>query len=262
MSRAANAGNARQDGVESESAAICGEWLYDAARVSQTILCDIRARAYDPRRAVDAIDALPTPGTRLEQLVLQGLLFDVLLGCVQRPPGSTRTECLRSVVQQFLSASARPSALMDSPERRAIAMIRQNFAQPLDVGAIARSVGCNQTTLRRLVRSEVGMSMRQLHIRYRVAHALRMFAAGERKITAVARLVGYRSDKNLYRVLREVTGMTPSQIRSMTSEPLHTLAGSVFRTDERNRLQRKRTAQCRVSAHLAPRHEIGAGPSQ
>jgi AraC-like DNA-binding protein len=70
--------------------------------------------------------------------------------------------------------------------------------------------------------------MRQFHIRIRVVEAIKMFAAGARKITAVARLVGYKSDKNFYRALRAVTGLTPSALMMMGPESLGKLAAAIL----------------------------------
>ncbi len=207
---------------------ISGEWLYEAARASQRIMCDIRSGAHDSQRAVDAIADLPEPRTRLEQLVFQGLCFDIVLGCVDQGAASSRKALTRDVLQRILKTSTRPSALRDSPARRAIDWIRRHFAQPLEVTAIARKIGCDASALRRLVRQEFGLSMRQLHIRIRVLEALKMFVAGNRKISAVARAVGYRSEKNFYRAMRGVTGWTPSKLSLMNPRVLETVAAGIL----------------------------------
>ena len=89
-------------------------------------------------------------------------------------------------------------------------------------------VGCDQTALRRMVRTDMGLSMRDFQIRIRVLEAMKRFAAGERTLTSVARSVGYKSDKNLYRALRAVTGRTPSELMGMSHEALGVLAAGIL----------------------------------
>lgn len=73
--------------------------------------------------------------------------------------------------------------------------------------------------------------MRQFHITIRVLEAMKMFAAGDRKLTAVARAVGYKSDKNFYRAVRAVTGRTPSELMAMSAESLGALAAGILPRD-------------------------------
>ena len=72
------------------------------------------------------------------------------------------------------------------------------------------------------------MSMRDFHTRCRVAEAIRIFAAGENKTAAVARSVGYRSEKNFYRALRDVTGKKPKDLKSRSPHYLRLLARAIF----------------------------------
>ncbi len=57
------------------------------------------------------------------------------------------------------------------------------------------------------------MSIREYHARVRVCAPVRQFAAGTRDVLAVARSVGYRSEKNFYRTVAKCTGMTPAELR-------------------------------------------------
>jgi AraC-like DNA-binding protein len=203
------------------------EWFYETARLSQEILCDVRANGLAPRAIVDLLARLPVPLTAVEAILRQGFKFNVLLNCVDDRSCSL-DERTNSVMRRVLEVIARPSALQDAPEWRAADLIRERGAFPLDVPGIARAVGCHQSRLRELFRQAYGMKMREFHRRCRAALALQMFAAGETKIAAIARAVGYRSDKNFYRLLRDLTRQTPEQFRSMSPECLRKLAREIL----------------------------------
>jgi AraC-like DNA-binding protein len=207
--------------------AIRDEWLYETARKSQEILCETRAKGHTPARVVNALDELPAPATPIERLIRQGIIFDVLLGCVD--------DCSRSyhertcnVLRRVLETTARPSPLLDSPESGAAALIRERSMYPINVGEIARTVGCEQTRLRRVFRDRFGMSMRDFHTRCRIAGAISLFVSGEMKTAAVARSVGYRSEKNFYRAFRGVTGKRPGELKSISESSLRRMAQDIL----------------------------------
>ena len=95
---------------------------------------------------------------------------------------------------------------------------------PIDVAEVARTVGCDQTRLRRAFRDRFGMSMRDFHTRGRIADAISLFVGGETKTAAVARSGGYRSAKNFYRALRDVTGKRPTGLKSLPVPNLRRMA--------------------------------------
>jgi transcriptional regulator GlxA family with amidase domain len=195
------------------------EWLYEAARASQEVLCEIRAHALGGAQVATSLKRLPEATTPVERLLLQGLILEILLGCV---PDRSRSPAERTadILRRILEGALRPPPLLDSSARRAADLIRQNYADPLDSPAIARTVGCELTRLRRLFKAEIGMKMQRFHARMRAAAALAMFGAGVVKTSAIARCVGYRSDKGLYRALREATNLRPGALRSMSREAL------------------------------------------
>jgi len=180
-----------------------------------------------PSDVAGAIDLLPVSETPVEQLVRDGIIFQVLLGCLDER-ASSHDERIVSFLRRVLQMSARPLPLRDSPEHRAAAVIRDRTEHAVDVADVARIVGCHQSRLRRSFRERFGMSMRDFHTRCRVAHALRMFARGEAKTAAVARTVGYRSEKNFYRALRDVTGKTPKELKSISPQSLDALARDIL----------------------------------
>jgi AraC-like DNA-binding protein len=207
------------------SASVDTEWLYEVARRAQEILCEIRGGALDSGQSVRLMAGLPKARTVLEQLVWQGFILDILLGLVE-DSSSTRADRTINVLRRLLDGVTRPMAVMTTPARRVADLIRLEYREPLDVVGLACRVRCHPARLRRTFREEFGIPMRTFHIRVRVAAAVVMFADGT-KVSGVARSVGYRSDKNLYRVLREVAGATPSELRSKSLEVLEELASTL-----------------------------------
>jgi AraC-like DNA-binding protein len=208
-------------------AVVRGEWLYEIARRSQQILCDVRSSGMSPSDVVGSINVLPAPSTPVECLVRHGIILQVLLGCLD-DRASSSDERVENFMRRVLESSARPLPLRDSPENRAAAVILARRQQPVDVAGVARIVGCHQSRLRRSFRETFGMSMRDFHTRCRIAHALTIFAGGESKTSAVARTVGYRSDKNFYRALRDVTGKKPKELKSTSPQTLEGLARHIL----------------------------------
>jgi hypothetical protein len=127
---------------DTPSSLLRGEWLYETARVSQAILREVRAKGCAASEVVDALTLLPIPETPLERLLRQGVIFDVLLGCVN-DRASSHDERTVNVVRRVLETSARPSPLLDSPESGTASLIRAHAADPLDVERLARAIGCH-----------------------------------------------------------------------------------------------------------------------
>lgn len=214
------------------TSAVRSEWLYETARMSQEILCDARAKGRTAGELTSALSRLPDAVSPVEGLVRQGLIFDVVLGCVE-DSSSSHSERTINVVRRLLSAIGRPSALLDSPECRAADLIKERATLPLNVPEIARTVGCNQAQLRRLFHARYAITMRDWHRRCRVSSALKMFAAGGTKPAAVARAVGYGSHKNFYRALRQLTGQTPTELKVISQGALAQLSQQIVTANMR-----------------------------
>ena len=202
------------------------EWLDESARRCQEILCEVRGRSLSASSVLAALNELPEAATPLERLVQQGLIVDVVVGCIEDVHES-RAIRMRSYVRRVLTAAARPEALLDSPARRAASLIRANCFQPLNATLVAKEVGCDPSRLRRAFKAEIGMQMRAFHTLARVGEAIKLFAATPSKTSAIARMVGYRSDKDFYRALHDVAGLRPSALRAMSPQRLRELASRI-----------------------------------
>jgi AraC-like DNA-binding protein len=212
---------------DNASAPVRREWLYEAARASQEMLCEIRGHALDAPHVVKSLRRLPEAATPMERLIRQGLVLDVLLGCVEHS-GHSDADRTSNIVQRVLAAASRPAPLLDSPIRRAAIFIRRNCTARFNATHVSRAVGCERSRLRHLFKQDTGMTMQAFHTRARVAKALPLFAAESTKMTTIARSVGYRSDKDLYRALRDVTGQLPAALKLMSRESLDRMAVGIL----------------------------------
>jgi AraC-like DNA-binding protein len=79
--------------------------------------------------------------------------------------------------------------------------------------------------------ADTGETPRQYRTRLRVATAVRRLRDTDEKIEAIARHVGWKSRKDLYRSIGQLTGLTPAGIRALSSadasQVIDLLAGQV-----------------------------------
>lgn len=80
---------------------------------------------------------------------------------------------------------------------------------------MADELGRSEHGLRLAFQRAYGMTPAEFRRRYQVVTALQLLRRRDLKVEAVAREVGFRSPKNLYRLLRDATGLTPQQIQRL-----------------------------------------------
>jgi AraC-like DNA-binding protein len=110
---------------------------------------------------------------------------------------------------------------------RAASLLQRRFAVPLDVPWIARELGCSRTILMTSFADAFGMTMTAYIRRLRIRRSIASFRDRESNVAAVAREVGYESTKNLYRALKQATGLTPTQIRDLSHDEFRSLLDSL-----------------------------------
>jgi AraC-like DNA-binding protein len=67
------------------------------------------------------------------------------------------------------------------------------------------------------------MTIGQYQGRLRLRHGIIDLRACDSKVDDVARMLGYRSPKNFYGVLKDQTGLTPSEVRNLTESAVRRL---------------------------------------
>jgi AraC-like DNA-binding protein len=134
---------------------------------------------------------------------------------------------LRQWASDYLDEFARSHTW--SAPLTAARLIRHSFEKPLNLGRLARTVGCARSGLIRCFNDTFGMSMGDYHARCRIRPTLAMLREPDSNVGAAAFQVGYHSTKNFYRALRKLTGMTPSQVRQISHERVDHLLDTVLR---------------------------------
>lgn len=100
-----------------------------------------------------------------------------------------------------------------SSARRAAAILATEYRRPLNILSLARRVQSSPRQLQRAFRRELGMTIRDCQTRERVLASLETVIDAKSESTALD--VGYRSRKNFYRSFRKLTGLTPTQFRTL-----------------------------------------------
>jgi AraC-like DNA-binding protein len=185
-------------------------------------------------------DRIPVPARPTERQLLRGLLlefalrwsmrlhanahegqpagcaFDVttfLEGFMNDRSGDARA-AFAAWVDWFFPAFVRTHP--PSAATHAARQLRRHYARLVNVPTLARTCHTTPQRLVREFRRQFGMSIPQYHRTLRVVTALGRVR--HEKVEAVAMSVGYRSTKNFYRALRQLTGLTPTAFRRLSSE--------------------------------------------
>jgi two-component system response regulator YesN len=98
---------------------------------------------------------------------------------------------------------------------RAIQTIRSDLS--LTVEAVADSVSLSSPSLNKLIREYLGMSTGEFIVKARIEKAKELLERTESKIEEIAGLTGYATARGFYKIFKEVTGMTPSEYRKLTT---------------------------------------------
>lgn len=92
--------------------------------------------------------------------------------------------------------------------------IREHYRTPISVPTMARHLRCSPASMQRRFKQATGLTLREYQSDLRAREALRLLhRRHDLTIETVARDVGYRSKKGLYRVVEERTGRTPLEFR-------------------------------------------------
>ena len=96
----------------------------------------------------------------------------------------------------------------------AVAYVRSNCTEQVRVGDVAAAASMSVVQLERATRRIIGMSVRQLLVRFRVEHAVGLLATTELTLSDIASRCGYYDQSALTRQFRRVVGVSPGAYRS------------------------------------------------
>jgi AraC-like DNA-binding protein len=136
----------------------------------------------------------PTDAPVLAPLITQEILWRLLAG----PLGET--------IRQIGLADSDVSHVS-----RAIAWIRDNYAEPMRIDDLARLSGMSASAFHRHFRAVTAMSPLQFQKRIRLQHARSLLVAHPRDIAGVGHRVGYDSPSQFNREYRRLFGAPPGQ---------------------------------------------------
>jgi AraC-like DNA-binding protein len=192
----------------------------------------------EPAEDVKALfEKLPRPRSALEEFIGRCVVAKTLLG--ERCFDGRRDKAVRRRVIEYCLSSSRkdsvawpgstellglvrllsPGGVHASDDVRLAADVRRvvvmKYRENLTDSRVASAVGAPRAEMARAFRRTYGQSVRDFMSDLRFAHARRLLRWTELKISAVAAEVGYRSPKDLYRLIKSRTGLTPAGLRQV-----------------------------------------------
>lgn len=99
---------------------------------------------------------------------------------------------------------------------RARQRLGHTLGQRTRMRQVARELACSVPVLRRRFVSRAGETPCRYRIRLRAIEAVRLVRSTRWKMEVIARTMGWKSRKDLYRTLEELTGLTPGAIRALS----------------------------------------------
>lgn len=117
----------------------------------------------------------------------------------------------------IVSIDLRTSVDADGPHSRlaeAVEVARRRFSEPLEVGDLARAAGMTQAQLERSARRVLGLTPKQLVMRFRLEEGLRLLTTTDIAISEVATACGYYDQSAFSRHFRRVVGSSPAAYRT------------------------------------------------
>lgn len=224
---------------------IDASWLSDTIRECQAFLGESVSLVPSDLRATAGrfIERLPVPRTPIEALIQKGLLLDLaiqfgyaahtafhkhsgptdrsLLGCAFQPSASLGQwphDSTRSPAEAFHRWASRFGFELQTAHPQACAhgaeyYIKEHYQDRLAIDELAQHLRCSSGYLQRTFKDVTGFTLREYQAELRLREALRLLETSDLKIEAIAGDVGYRSKKDLYRVVQVRVGCTPLEFR-------------------------------------------------
>jgi AraC-like DNA-binding protein len=119
-------------------------------------------------------------------------------------------------VERVRAISVDPSGSHITPDDladRAARLIERDFPQGQTVGELARRLDCHPKRLQQQFRSRHHTTIHRYLDRVRSAEALRLITREGIKVEAAALMVGLKSRKNLYQLVKRTTGLPLRDVR-------------------------------------------------
>jgi AraC-like DNA-binding protein/mannose-6-phosphate isomerase-like protein (cupin superfamily) len=102
---------------------------------------------------------------------------------------------------------------------RAMTVIANKYASPLDMKQLSRSVGISESYLSSLIKRETGESFTTILQKQRVAAAKHLLRESVHSFQEISSAVGYGSVSFFFKIFKRITGMTPKAYSNSLGEP-------------------------------------------
>jgi len=97
---------------------------------------------------------------------------------------------------------------------RALTALAERYAdEQLRVIDLARAAGMSPTVFRERFRRTIGITPRQLLVRYRIKCALHLLSAGHNKISEISERVGFADITAMEKAFKRILGASPTVVR-------------------------------------------------
>ena len=93
-------------------------------------------------------------------------------------------------------------------------LIDNHFMEHFTIGRLAQRLHRSRSQIASIFRERYGMSIHDYLTQRRVRAAVQALETSDAKVESVALDSGYRSKKDLYRVIKATTGLTPAKLRT------------------------------------------------
>lgn len=120
--------------------------------------------------------------------------------------------CLLQIIIEAMRNIVRENEKSDPRIARAVAYVRENYAQEVNMSQLARELYLSQPNFCRIFKQQLGMTFTEFLQKTRIQAACRLLAEGTDPIETVAAKVGYEV-RFFRKVFRKYTGTTPLQFR-------------------------------------------------
>ncbi len=160
----------------------------------------------------------------LKELILHACKFAKLNKRV-----STERRIVEIVVDQLKAVESIPLQLPHPSDSRATRVAKTLFANPGDqrtLGKLCKDCGASKRTIQRLFLEETKMTFGKWRQQFRLLHAMRLLASGE-KVTAAALEAGYSSTSAFISMFRKQLGTTPMRYFESGIERNHNLRAAL-----------------------------------
>lgn len=102
--------------------------------------------------------------------------------------------------------------------RRAIEIIRRDYALPITVGKVAQELFVSPSYFMALFKKDMGKTFSEYLTEYRLKKAIEMMRMHEYKIYEISNMVGYKNSKYFSQAFKRYTGCTPKEYMQRVGE--------------------------------------------